>query len=129
MKIDQCLLRIEEAAQGGGLMSASMENIKSYLNTEGLPRRMVESLAELIETQNWEELNDRFHDNLAFGTGGMRGRTIGKTITASERGSATEKESPQFAAVGSNTLNELTVLQATKALFNYVNQWLSLIHI
>ena len=34
------------------------------------------------------ELNDRFYKTLAFGTGGLRGRTIGKIVTKAERGEA-----------------------------------------
>ena len=76
----------------------------------------MQSLEELSNNNHWEELNDRFHSNLAFGTGGMRGRTIGKIITNSEKGLCKDGETPNFAAVGSNTLNELTLLRATKAL-------------
>ena len=32
---------------------------------------------------------------------------------------------PEFAAVGSNTLNELTLLEATKALYLYIEKWLA----
>ena len=74
-------------------------------------------MKELLENNQWEELNDRFHQNLAFGTGGMRGRTIGKIITSAERGETKEGETPAFACVGSNTLNEFTLLRATKALY------------
>ncbi len=55
----------------------------------------------------------------------MRGRTIGNYVTKAERGTAKEKETPNYAAVGSNTLNEITVLRATKALFLHVKKWLA----
>ena len=84
----------------------------------------MQSLEELSNNNHWEELNDRFHSNLAFGTGGMRGRTIGKIITNSEKGLCKDGETPNFAAVGSNTLNELTLLRATKALFVYIENWM-----
>jgi phosphoglucomutase len=55
----------------------------------------------------------------------MRGRTIGNYVTKAEKGTAKEKETPNYAAVGSNTLNEITVLRATKALFLHVKKWLA----
>jgi phosphoglucomutase len=51
-------------------------------------------LGELIDANEWEELNDRFYKTLAFGTGGLRGRTIGKVVTKAERGSAKRTRSP-----------------------------------
>ena len=80
-------------------------------------------MEELLNQNHWEELNDRFHSNLAFGTGGMRGRTIGKVITLAEKGISNEKQTPNYAAVGSNTLNEVTLLRATKAL-DYLKNWM-----
>ena len=81
-------------------------------------------MEELLNQNHWEELNDRFHSNLAFGTGGMRGRTIGKVITLAEKGNSNEQQTPNYAAVGSNTLNEVTLLRATKALFEYLKNWM-----
>ena len=45
--------------------------------------------------------------------------------TKAERGKSGKGETPQYAAVGSNTLNEITVLRATRALFLYVRQWMA----
>ena len=45
---------------------------------------------QLLDTEEWRELNDRFFKTLSFGTGGLRGRTIGKVVTAAERGDATD---------------------------------------
>ena len=53
------------------------------------------------------------------------GRTIGKITTNSEKGSGGENAGPEFAAVGTNTLNELTVLRATKGLFDFIKQWMA----
>ena len=115
----------ERATEEGNLMLSSLKNISEFIKTDTMPSWVSQAIIELIEDENWEELNNRFHENLAFGTGGMRGRTIGKTVTKSEMGSAKEGESPTFAAVGTNTLNELTVIRATKALFMYVRQWMA----
>jgi len=53
----------------------------------------------------------------------MRGRTIGRFTTPTEKGNSEDGTTPQYAAVGSNTLNELTVLRATLALYKYVESW------
>ena len=49
-------------------------------------------IVELLDNEEWLELNDRFFRTLAFGTGGLRGRTIGKVVTKAERGNAKEGE-------------------------------------
>ncbi len=114
----------EKAVEEGLLLPAALENITELQNLVACPAWVLESLNELINGNEWEELNDRFHSNLAFGTGGMRGRTIGKIITTAEKGTSNEGETPSFAAVGSNTLNELTLLRATKALYIYLEKWM-----
>ena len=109
----------------GYILRSSLENIIDFLEPKEIPERMLLSISELLEGSQWEELNDRFHGNLSFGTGGMRGRTIGKITTNSEKGSGGENAGPEFAAVGTNTLNELTVLRATKGLFDFIKQWMA----
>ncbi len=116
--------KIKLASENGDLLSSTQKNLFEILELNPCPEWILDSLSELVEEERWEELNDRFHSSLAFGTGGMRGRTIGKRITQAEKGEAKEKETPRYAAVGSNTLNELTVLRATKALYLYVCKWM-----
>lgn len=116
---------LNQAKERGELYESSYENACEILGNENLPQWINHSLEELVSDQNWEELNNRFHKNLAFGTGGMRGRTMGNQITRAERGKSRKGETPEYAAVGSNTLNEITVLRATKALFLYVKQWMA----
>ena len=116
---------LNQAKERGELYESSYENACEVLGNENLPQWIKNSLEELVGDQNWEELNNRFHTNLAFGTGGMRGRTMGNQITKAERGKSGKGETPEYAAVGSNTLNEITVLRATKALFLYVRQWMA----
>ena len=72
-----------------------------------------------------EKAEDAFYKALEFGTGGMRGRTIGKLITDAEMGNAQKNETPAYAAVGSNTLNEITILRATKALYTYTTHYMA----
>ncbi len=115
---------IMNAVKEGKLLESAQKNINEFLNINQCPNWIKESLEELLNQNHWEELNDRFHSNLAFGTGGMRGRTIGKVITLAEKGISNEKQTPNYAAVGSNTLNEVTLLRATKALFDYLKNWM-----
>jgi len=116
--------KLETAVKDGNLLASTEQNINEFLSLDPCPEWVSLGLEELINSKNWEELNDRFHRNLAFGTGGMRGRTIGKIITSTERGTSKDGETPAFACVGSNTLNEFTLLRATKALYNYLNKWM-----
>ena len=50
---------------------------------------------------------------------------MGRIITEAERGNRIETETPEYASVGSNTLNEFTLLRATKALYDYLQKWMS----
>ena len=116
--------KIEKAVKEEKLLSSAQHNIHQLLELENCPEWILNSLDELVTGELWEELNDRFHTNLAFGTGGMRGRTIGKVVTNPEQGNSKEGETPEYAAIGSNTLNEITLLRATKALYFYLDQWM-----
>ena len=115
--------KLKTALSEKQLLQSAYENISEYLKDDTLPSWIRESLNELIDQEEWEEINDRFHKPLTFGTGGMRGRTIGRFITPTEKGNSEDGTTPQYAAVGSNTLNELTVLRATLALYKYVEGW------
>src|SRR5438045_9641301 len=82
-------------------------------------------IGELIEGNQWEELNDRFYKTLAFGTGGLRGRTIGKIVTPSELGTPTALGRPEFPCVGTNAMNYFNVGRATHGLVIYIQKWRS----
>jgi len=60
---------------------------------------------------------------LAFGTGGLRGRTIGKTVAAAERGDSRENERPEFPCVGTNAMNFFNISRATQGLIAYLHDW------
>ena len=80
-------------------------------------------IGELIDANEWEELNDRFYKTLAFGTGGLRGRTIGKIVTKAELGTPTAVGRPEFPCVGTNAMNYFNVARATRGLVSYVRKW------
>ena len=115
---------IKQAAQDGKLMASAANNLNAWLEA-GLPAWAQQSLGELIERNEWAELNDRFYRYLEFGTGGMRGRTIGKVAAKAETGTLSTTGSPEHAAVGSNLLNEFTLTRAVIGLHRYMANYLA----
>ncbi len=81
------------------------------------------SVSELIDAAAWSELNDRFYQTQAFGTGGLRGRTIGKIVTVAERGKAAPGERPEFPCVGTNAMNFFNISRAARGLVAYLEDW------
>ena len=116
---------LNEAEKSGFILSTTRKNCEQVMSLGRIPHWAKNSIEELIQGEKWTELNDRFYKHLTFGTGGMRGRTIGKTITAQEQGERSPKETPRHAAIGTNTLNEITILKASKALFQYTKEYIS----
>nr|MBA3883790.1 phospho-sugar mutase [Chthoniobacterales bacterium] len=103
-------------------MASAVENITALLAgaTSAFYRNVV---AELVESGEWNELNDRFYKTLAFGTGGLRGRTIGKVLTETERGTLAELGRPEFPCVGTNSMNYYNISRATQGLVAYLREW------
>ena len=85
--------QIAAAGQAGKLLPGAVENLTAWLQA-GLPDWAQQSLAELVTRGEWGELNDRFYRYLEFGTGGMRGRTIGKVAAQAETGTINAQGSP-----------------------------------
>src|SRR4029077_20857206 len=81
--------RIKQAVANGQLIESSAKNIRTLLEGAG-SEVYFQSVKELVNAAEWQELNDRFYQTLAFGTGGLRGRTVGKIVTTAERGNARE---------------------------------------
>src|SRR5437899_2379537 len=113
---------IERAVADGKLMELSAANIPTLLEGAGSDIYF-RSVKELVDAAQWQELNDRFYQTLAFGTGGLRGRTIGKIVTTAERGNAREDERPEFPCVGTNAMNFFNINRATRGLVAYVHDW------
>jgi phosphoglucomutase len=117
------LTSLQSAASAGHLLPSTLANIQTWL-AAGLPAWATASLDELVAQQAWGELNDRFYCDLAFGTGGMRGRTIGRVFTAAEQGKVGTMGTPEHAAIGSNILNDYTLVRATIGLFRHTAGYL-----
>src|SRR5260221_10856731 len=107
--------KIAQAAREGKLLPGAVENLNAWLQA-GLPGWAQQSLDELVERGEWSELNDRFYRYLEFGTGGMRGRTIGVKAARAETGTLSPLGSPEHANVRSNLLNDFTLLRAVNRL-------------
>ena len=120
--IEQLNSRIERAVTDGFLMASSAKNIRALL-AGARSDLYFRSVNELVDAAEWKEINDRFYQTLAFGTGGIRGRTIGKIVTMAERGNARAGERPQFPCVGTNAMNFFNVNRATRGLVAYLQAW------
>ena len=114
--------RIKQAVADGQLIESSAKNIRTLLEGAGSDVYF-QSVKELVHAAEWQELNDRFYQTLAFGTGGLRGRTIGKIVTTAERGNAREGERPEFPCVGTNAMNFFNINRATRGLVAYLQDW------
>ena len=115
---------LQTAGAAGQLLPATLKNLELWL-AAGLPAWATASLEELAAKQAWGEINDRFYRDLEFGTGGMRGRTIGAVSTAAEQGQVGPLGTPEHAAIGSNILNDYTLVRATIGLFRYTAAYLA----
>ncbi|MDR1413517.1 MAG: phospho-sugar mutase [Puniceicoccales bacterium] len=100
------------------------ENLMILRKCENLPTWAKASIDELVEKQLAEEINNRFFKTLEFGTGGMRARTIGSSVTAAERGNS-RTNVPEFASVGTAYLNDFNIIGGTIALHRYCVKFLA----
>jgi phosphoglucomutase len=120
--IEKLNSQIERAVADEQLMESATKNIHALL--KGAPTVLYSrSVEELVSADEWSELDDRFYRTLSFGTGGLRGRTIGKIVTSAERGNARENERPEFPCVGTNAMNFFNISRATRGLVAYLHDW------
>ncbi len=114
--------KIDRAVADGQLIGSAAKDIRTLL--AGAPSDLyLRAVAELVDSSEWSELNDRFYQTLAFGTGGIRGRTIGKIVTKAERGDSHEDRRPEFPCVGTNAMNFFNISRATRGLVAYLHDW------
>ena len=76
-----------------------------------------------LTSGNWKELDNRFFRTLAFGTGGLRGKTISAVVTRAERGTPQALGRPEFPCVGTNAMNYYNISRATQGLVAYVKEY------
>jgi len=113
---------IAAAESAGSLLKSSAENIRAMLAKGNSP--LAEAvITELVESGRWDELNNRFFRTMAFGTGGLRGKTIGEVVTKAEAGPGRPDGRPEYACIGTNAMNDYNIARATRGLATYVRQW------
>jgi phosphoglucomutase len=115
---------LERAVESGQLLAASFANILQLLSGGNNPVYSA-AIGELASQNAWTELNDRFFKTLEFGTGGLRGRTIGKIVTLAEQGARAGSICPEFPCVGTNAVNYYNVSRATQGLVRYLMEELA----
>jgi len=110
---------LEKAVTSGEVLASSKENIELYL--AGVSGEVAEaSITELVAGEEWAELNDRFYKSLEFGTGGLRGRTIGRIVTAAEQGAGGPLERPEHPCAGTATMNYHNMGRAIQGFIKYL---------
>ena len=113
---------LQAAVTAEKLLPSALENINSLLAASTNPLYRT-AITQLVKDEQWEELNDRFFETLRFGTGGLRGRTIGKVVTKAERAGAGKKERPVHPCVGTASMNFYNLSRATRGLVAYILKW------
>jgi phosphoglucomutase len=120
--MSELMEQLRSAGEEGHLTETTLANIRAVLASQPADYERA-SIAELASAGRWEELNNRFFRTLAFGTGGLRGRTIGLEVTAAERGTPQAMDRPEFPCAGTNAMNYRNVSRATQGLVAYVKEW------
>ena len=116
--------RLAEAVGAGRVLADSGKNIEVLLSGTS-DERAEDAVVELVDGGHWAELNDRFYKTLAFGTGGLRGRTIGKVVTRVERGVSEPGHRPEFPCYGTASMNFYNVNRAIRGFISYVKKHLA----
>ncbi len=113
--------QLASATQDGRLLESARKNIEMLLagSAGGIAEAAV---VELVEAGEWQELNDRFFKTLAFGTGGLRGRTIGRVVTAAEQGNGGPNGRPEHPCIGTATMNYYNLSRAVRGLIAYAKR-------
>ncbi|HSP43931.1 MAG TPA: phospho-sugar mutase [Luteolibacter sp.] len=112
---------LSAAVSSGKLLESAQDNILALLagSSGGIA---AQAITELVEAGEWQELNDRFFKTLAFGTGGLRGRTIGRVVTETEQGAGGPNGRPEHPCTGTATMNYYNVGRAVRGLIAYAKQ-------
>lgn len=118
------LKTLDHAVASGNLLESSRHNIQALLDGTTSPVAAA-AISELVDNGSWQELNDRFFKTLAFGTGGLRGRTIGRVVTAAEQGAGGPNERPEHPCVGTASMNFYNVSRAIRGMIIYLKRYLA----
>lgn len=112
---------LSAAAADDRLLASAKTNVEALL-AGATGELALRAVTELAEAGEWDELNDRFFKTLAFGTGGLRGRTIGRVVTTVEQGAGGPNGRPEFPCVGTATMNFFNLSRAVRGLIAYAKR-------
>ena len=112
---------LDDAISRGDVSVEAGANINLYLQGANSPVGPA-AILELLKSCEWQEIDDRFFKKMAFGTGGLRGRTIGKIVTLAERGVGGPLDRPEHPCVGTASMNFFNLKRAMIGLVRYVKK-------
>ena len=98
MSNEALLQQVDDAVTAEKITPSARENIRTWL-TEPRYTEYAEQVAEHIESEKWQALDDAFWTIIPFGTGGRRGRMY---------------------PIGSNAINDRTIGESAQGLADYV---------
>lgn len=112
---------MNDAVEEGKLSEETRSNINLYLQGSSSPIGEA-AITELLEQKQWQEIDDRFFKTMSFGTGGLRGRTIGRIVTQVEQGQGGPLDRPEHPCVGTASMNSYNLKRAMIGLVTYVKE-------
>ena len=112
---------LDDAISRGDVSVEAGANINLYLQGANSPVGPA-AILELLKSCEWQEIDDRFFKKMAFGTGGLRGRTIGKIVTRAERGVGGPLDRPEHPCVGTASMNFFNLKRAMIGLVRCVKK-------
>lgn len=112
---------LDAAVQNGKISAEACGHIELYLAGTASVIGAA-AITELLKAEEWQEIDDRFFKTMAFGTGGLRGRTVGKIVTAAEQGAGGPLGRPEHPCVGTASMNFFNLKRAMIGLVTYVRQ-------
>lgn len=112
---------LDAAVERGDVSAETRSNIDLYLKGTASPVGEA-AITELLEAGEWQEIDDRFFKTMAFGTGGLRGRTVGRIVTKAEQGAGGPLGRPEHPCVGTAAMNFFNLKRAMIGLVTYVRK-------
>ena len=100
MSSEALLKQVDQAVAAEKITPTAGDNIRLWL-TESRYEEYAAQVAEHIESEKWQALDDAFWTIIPFGTGGRRGRMY---------------------PIGSNTINDRTIGESAQGLADYVKE-------
>ncbi len=107
----------KSAASVADVLAKTIVNLDAAVANENAA--FLQAIADLQDSGSYTEIVNRFYRTLAFGTGGLRGRSIGEVVTPSERGKSTGPR-PDQPCAGTNAMNYFNISRAAQGLVEYM---------